>query len=328
MEIHYYNRNLKCGFSINIVTQTIKQGIEKIYPTKEYYMPTHRAYPWHCLINILYTLFHRSFRKDIINHQTGDNHYLLIGLIGSKTVLTIHDLVCLNCKNPIKRLYKYILYIYLPVKIADRIVCISNTTKDSLLKHIKTQKACVIYNPINPIFQYTPKQFNAKCPRILHIGTGWNKNLDRVIQSLKDINCQLRIIGELDSKTITLLRENNINYSNAVNLSDEAIKEEYQQADIISFPSLYEGFGMPIIEGQKTGRIIITSNITPLTEIANDAAIFVNPYDIESIKKGFTTAINDDSLRNALINKGKLNVTKFELDNITNQYIELYNSIL
>ena len=160
MEIHFYNRNPKCGFSINIVTKTIKQGIDKIYPTKEYYMPTHRAYPWHCLINILYTFLHRSFKRNIINHQTGDNHYLLIGLIGSKTVLTIHDLVCLNCKNPIKRMYKYILYIYIPIKIANRVVCISNTTKEALLKHIKTNKACVIYNPVQPIFQYTPKDFN------------------------------------------------------------------------------------------------------------------------------------------------------------------------
>ena len=195
------------------------------------------------------------------------------------------------------------------------------------MKQIKTNKVSVIYNPIQPIFQYTPKEFNTQCPRILHIGTAWNKNLDRVIQSLKDISCELRIIGELDTKTIKLLKENNIYYTNSSNLSDKDMVKEYQQADIISFPSLYEGFGMPIIEGQKTGRIVVTSNLAPLTEIASDAAIFVNPYEIESIKQGFITAINNHQLRNTLIQKGNQNISRFEQKKIAEQYINLYKSI-
>lgn len=328
MQIHFYNRNLKCGYSINLVTQTIKLGLEKKYRVKEFYMPMYRAYPWHCIINILYTILHRSFKKGIINHQTGDNHYLLIGLIGSKTVLTIHDLVCLNSKNPIKRLYKYILYIYLPVKIADKIICISESTKQALLNHVKTNKACVIYNPINPIFQYFPKEFNKECPRILHIGTGWNKNLDRVIQSLNGIKCELRIIGNLDANIEELLQANHIKYTNASNLKDEDIMKEYQLADIISFPSIYEGFGMPIIEGQKTGRIIVTSNIAPLTEVAGNAAVYVNPYSIESIRSGFIKAINDEKTRIDLINKGIKNTERFDIERITQQYINAYQDIL
>lgn len=331
MKIAYYNRNLRCGYSLDIVHKTLVRALVREFPVKEsdikeYYMPMSRAYPWHCIINIAYTLFYR--RKCTINHQTGDNHYLLLGLIGSKCVVTIHDLVSLErTRNRLKWMYKYLFYLYFPVKIADKIVCISNQTKNDVLKYINTEKITVIYNPVNPAYKHIPKTFNKDNPIILHIGTGWNKNLDRVIMALKGLNCRLRIIGEVSEEQMNLLNDCEIDYSAGIDLSDEQIIKEYQKCDVVSFPSVYEGFGMPIVEGQKTGRIVVTSHIEPLLEISGRAAILVNPKDIESMRKGFKQAIENDSLREQLIAKGLMNAAKFNCRDVAAQYMHLYNNL-
>lgn len=331
MKIAFYNRNLKCGYSLDVVHKTLVQALikdshVKECDIKEFYMPAYRAYPWHCLINIIYTFFHR--RRHTIKHQTGDNHYVLLGLIGGKTVITIHDLVCLEqAKNRLKWMYKYLFYLYIPIKIADKVICISNKTKKDLLRYIPADKVTVIYNPINPIYEYMPKDFNKNYPIILHIGTGWNKNLDRVIMALKGIPCFLRIIGTVNDTIVNLLDKYKIDYSIGMNLSDEQIMEEYQKCDIVSFPSVYEGFGMPIIEGQKIGRIVLTSAIEPLIEVSAGAAILVNPEDVKSIREGFVLTIKNDSLRERLIKEGIVNAAKFDSKNIAIQYMNLYRNL-
>ena len=161
----------------------------------------------------------------------------------------------------------------------------------------------------------------------MHIGTFWNKNLERTIQALEGINCHLRIIGEIDNHILQLLQEKNIKFSNAKNLSDEEIRQEYINCDIVNFPSIYEGFGMPVIEGQQTGRIVITSAIEPIKEIAGKAVIFVNPTNIQSIHDAYIKAIEDDKLRNEIIQKGLDNAKRFQVKDIAKQYLELYQSL-
>ena len=79
-----------------------------------------------------------------------------------------------------------------------------------------------------------------------------------------------RIIGNIDETTKKLLLEKGIEYSCNSNLTHRQIVDEYCKADIINFPSLFEGFGMPIIEGQAIGRVVVTSNIPPMIDIAGD----------------------------------------------------------
>ena len=84
---------------------------------------------------------------------------------------------------------------------------------------------------------------------------------------------------------------------------------------------------MPIIEGQATGRPILTSNIPPMTEVAGDGACLVNPYETNSIKKGFLSIINDSVYREKLITKGSENVKRFSIEHIITQYEQLYQDI-
>jgi glycosyltransferase involved in cell wall biosynthesis len=185
----------------------------------------------------------------------------------------------------------------------------------------------VIHNPIDPAYQFSPKIFNVEKPVILHIGTGRNKNLRRTIEALKDIPCHLRIIGKLSEEIVSVLTEYKIEYSNAFQLSDEEIRQEYKNCDIVNFPSEYEGFGMPVIEGQKTGRIVITSAIEPLLEVGKDGAYFVNPLDINSLRDGYLKVISDKNLRDELIEKGLRNVERFSVETIAKQYLKVYEEL-
>ena len=325
--ITFFHRNHKCGYSIYKVFKTIENNLKSQgQELEEYFMPSPFSIPWDIIRNSIFTFKHRNTKG--INHISGHIHDVILGLIGCKTVLTIHDLVFIdNVRNPIKRFYKWLFWLYIPIKLANTVTCISNETKRKVLEHIKTDKITVIYNPIDPTFKYVPKTFSKECPIILHIGTFWNKNLERTIQALEGINCHLRIIGEIDNHILQLLQEKNIKFSNAKNLSDEEIRQEYINCDIVNFPSIYEGFGMPVIEGQQTGRIVITSAIEPIKEIAGEAVIFVNPTNIQSIHNAYIKAIEDDKLRNEIIQKGLKNAQRFQVKDIAKQYLELYQSL-
>ena len=111
-------------------------------------------------------------------------------------------------------------------------------------------------------------------------------------------------------------------------LTDAEIIQEYNKADIISFCSEYEGFGMPIIEANATGRAVITSNLPPMTEIGGKAAYYVNPFNVDNIRQNIIKIINDDKTRNEHIVLGLENTKRFSLSNIVAQYKELYNSIV
>ena len=107
-------------------------------------------------------------------------------------------------------------------------------------------------------------------------------------------------------------------------ISDEELLEEYRNCDIVNFPSLYEGIGMPIIEGQATGRVVVTSNLSPMKDVAGGASILVNPRDVLSIRKGYIEAINNGD---KYVEKGLENVKRFSVSSITIQYFNLIKEL-
>ena len=326
MNIKYFFRHPKVGHSIHRVFRTIIGELQKTVIIQKYEVPCKGSMPMSVIKNNFYVFNKRN--HDSIHHITGHIHDVLLALVGVKTVLTIHDLVFLdNVKNPFKRFYKWLFWLYLPVKIADVVVCISNQTKRNILNKIKTDKLIVIYNAVDTIYENRPKQFNSEKPIILHIGTGWNKNLSNTVKALEGISCHLRIIGKLNKDQMALLEKHQIEYSRGLDLTDEDIKEEYIKCDIVNFPSIYEGFGMPVIEGQKTGRIVVTSLIEPLLEVADDAAVFVDPNNISSLREAYLKIITEEGFRNDIIHKGLKNAERFSVRNIASQYLNVYQQL-
>lgn len=316
-------RNHKAGFSIGKVFDIIAPYLKA---NNKIEVPSARDYPWSVLRNLCFIFFNRN--KKGVNHITGDIHYGIFALIGCRSLLTIHDLVMVHNQVGVKRYIKGLIWVKLPVRIANHVTCISDKTRNDILKYTgcPESKVTVVHNAYPQDYEYVPANYGRV---ILHIGTRKNKNLKRVIEALEDIDCSLRIIGEIDDETQSLLEKKCIQYSNAYNLSDDEIKQEYINCDIVSFPSLYEGFGMPIIEGQAIGRPVLTSNIPPMNEIANgNNVVMVDPYSVKSIRDGFIKLLDDMELRNHIIKNGLLNATKYTCSNIAEQYNNLYLKII
>ena len=108
------------------------------------------------------------------------------------------------------------------------------------------------------------------------------------------------------------------------NVSDEEIIRAYKECDIVSFPSLYEGFGLPIIEGQAIGRPVVTSALLPMSSIAGKGAVLVDPYSVDSITKGIVYALENSE---SLIKEGINNADHFSLKHIVGQYMSLYENL-
>lgn len=270
--------------------------------------------------------------KHRLCHITGDVQYVACMMNPDNTLLTIHDLVPFHNKNVpwYSRWLCYWLWYYIPLRRLKIVTCISEATRQDLISYFPwaKDKIIVIPNPVDTHFRFVSKEFNATCPRILHIGTKPNKNLLRVIEALDGIKCQLRIIGRIPEAERLALQEYSIDYSNEEFVSDEQILQEYIDCDIVSFPSLFEGFGMPIIEGQTTGRVVVTSNIDPMRTVAGEGAVFVNPNEVNSIREGFIKAKEIKDIRMIAIEKGLVNAKKYSVQSITASYVNSYNILL
>lgn len=324
MKIVYFHRNKAAGFSIEKVSQTVSRGIEnKVI----YNLPCSGVSLKSILTNIIYIIRHRE--KGAIHHITGDVHYGILGLIGYKSVLTIHDTVGIDFKkmSPLKGLFYRMFWFVIPIRIADRVVCISHETKKSIERFSKRNDITVIHNAVDIGLKYFPLQSLGDLPKILFIGVTENKNLFRCFEALANIKCVVTIIGRLNSDLIRCLGENKILYENKWNLTDEEIYQEYASCDIVSFCSLFEGFGMPILEAQQVGRPVICSSLPVLKEVAGDAACFVDPYSVDSIRNGYLRLMSDSEYRNDLVRRGQNNIRSFLPSDIRKEWQKLYSSI-
>ena len=272
------------------------------------------------------------FHQGEVNHITGDIHYIAFFLKKNKTVLTIHDFSILRRSSGIKYFIYYYFWYYLPIVRVRFVTVISNQIKQELLElfPFAKNKTFVVYNPITiPVNNNKKNRFNKSFPKILHIGVTENKNLERTIIAISRINCHLRIIGRLDIYHLALLEKYKINFSNDFNLSDEELVNEYLDADILSFLSTYEGFGLPIVEAQLLNLPVLTSNINVLKEVSglNDHQL-ANPFDVDDIVFHLDKIINNDVYRDELILRGIENVKRFKVEEICNHYLSLYQKIL
>jgi len=269
-------------------------------------------------------------KRKNVTHITGDITFAAIGTNPRRTVITIHDCEVLDRSSGIKKAIIKLFWYRIPTIRAAAIVVISEATKQKLLKYLPntpSSKLSVIPSATSSNLSYQPKEKPSKPTRILQIGTKHNKNLPRLIEALRGQPCVLVIIGRLSETTRILLRDAQINFQNRVDISNEELADEYQRCDIVSFVSLEEGFGMPIIEAQKIGRPVITSNCSSMPEVAGEGALLVNPYDVESIRSAFEELIHDAYLQRKLVAAGLSNLKRFESKEIARAYSRVYEAI-
>lgn len=328
MEVVHFQRNPFPGqFSIEQLFAALREPMRQsgwnVTPLVVPYLSTGF---WPRAANI----FWAARKQGNLNHITGDIHYLALGLDRKRTILTVHDCWALERLSGIKRWLMRKFWFDWPIRKSAIVTVISAETKRELLRFVDVpaEKIVVVPDAVVPIFKPYPKPFQTECPQILHIGTTPNKNLPRLIESLRGINCHLKIIGILDRAQRRQLEESRISYDAEANVSEAAMYRAYCDADVVSFASTYEGFGMPIIEAQWVERPVVTSNCSSMPEVAGQGACLVDPFKVESIRAGLERVIHDGEYRERIVENGRRNREQYSLQKVAQQYLSLYERVL
>lgn len=324
------------------ITQFVRRPRQSSFSLERLFEDLRHAMPRDCSIRVhvcrnfstgiaprLQDMWLARRRQGQVNHITGDVHFLAIALCGKRTILTVHDLVLLKRLRGVRRWIIWFAWYWWPLRRCAAIVVISEQTRRDLLDNIPCDpsKVFVIRNAVSSEFVHSPCDFNQGKPRILVVGTGWNKNLELVAKAVADISCQLVIIGALSEGQSALLSSLRLDYENHVSLTRMELLSQYQSSDMLVFASTFEGFGLPIVEAQAVGRPVVTSDLEPMKEVAGPGACLVDPDKCLSIRQGVLRVINNKEFRDQLIARGLENVTRFRSNKVAEQYAMLYRQV-
>lgn len=264
-----------------------------------------------------------------------------------RKIITFHDLVFelfpqfYDFKS---KLWQWQMsYSYL-ARWADKLIAISKSTKNDLvdLYKIDERKIEVIYEGVDNEYFNTPneitieevrKKFNIKSDFIYYVGSlEPRKNIQtimRALASLQSDQIKLVISGGKSWLTDHIHKEiEELKLQDAIIFTGFVTEQEkialLNQARVFMFPSLYEGFGLPVLEAMAAGCPVITSKISSLPEVTESAAILINPNDQDEINKALRDIINNDGLAKNLITKGKLQAKKFNWEKAAQQTLKLF----
>ena len=270
------------------------------------------------------------------------------------SIFTIHDLTYLlhdklyvNLAS-LKKIYTRI-NIYLGLKKSRKVIVVSENTKRDLLHnyYVADDKIRVIYEACDEMFIPAAKTDNTHLnlnklkdekKYFLFVGEKRpHKNLIRLIKAFKLFNenltqYKLLIVGkqyaqydEPEKLVQKLKLSNDVVFLDYVD--NDTLIVLYQNAQALVFVSLYEGFGIPVLEAMACGTPVITSNIAATNEIAFDAAIKIDPYHTEKITEAMIDIIKNKKLRNNKIKKGLARAKEFRWEKTAEQTLQLYNEV-
>lgn len=252
-----------------------------------------------------------------------------------KQLPVMHDINFLHHPKDVKWLTSKYYNYYFPkfAKQATRIATVSEYSKQDISKNYKidTTKIDVVYNGINSFFKpidefvktTTKKKFANGCDYFVYVGSLHpRKNISTLIKAFgkfkKEKNTKVKLVlagpnywGMSDIYNQIKLEgiEGEVIFTNRLHNDDLALV--LGSAIALTFIPYYEGFGIPLVEAMQAEVPIITSNVTSLPEIAGDAALLVNPLEVDEIKSAMIKVWQDDTLRTDLIAKGIIQKQKF-----------------
>jgi glycosyltransferase involved in cell wall biosynthesis len=273
-----------------------------------------------------------------------------------KTVVTVHDLTPIvfpeafpkGIKGEIKwQMQKFAL------KRANAVITDSKSSKKDIQKYagVKESKIHVVYLAAGEGFkkledgswkQEIGKKYGLPEKFALYVGdVTWNKNLPRLVDAVKKTRIPLVMVGKslvsedydktnpwnADLNRVNELTKDDPNIFKLGFVSDEELVQIYNLATVFVMPSLYEGFGLPILEAMACGCPVITSKEGSLAEVVGDAAFYVDAYDMDSIAEGINKVFNDEVLRKELSKKGLENTQRFSWKNTASQTLKIYEFI-
>ncbi len=272
------------------------------------------------------TIFHSSYYRTC-NHKFAFN------------VTTVHDFTYEKYYHGIAKSL-HCFQKYRAINNSDIIICISENTKNDLMKYLpKTDKnkIRVIYNGVsddyfkieNPIINQIP--FAAQSYMIFVGSRKAYKRFDFAVDVVRKINFNLIIVGGgdlTDQESKLLDSEIGVEkYKHMGSILNNQLNELYNNAFCLIYPSEYEGFGIPVIEAQKAGCPVVAFNGSSIKEIAGNTPLLFKEYNIDKISSN-VSMLFDISKRNLIIQEGIINAKRFSWDITYSQIISVYREIL
>lgn len=274
-----------------------------------------------------------------------------------RTVITVHDLIPLVFAKEfpvgIKGKIKWAIQKKLLQK-ATAIITDSNASKIDIMKYVSipAEKISVIYLAASE--EYSVKKYKKEeiahlrkkyqLPKkfALYVGDAtWNKNLVRLIKAVNLSKIPLVMVGSalvgenIDKKNpwnkelveVQSLAQQSKNIQRLGFVSNEDLVALYNLATVFVMPSLYEGFGLPLIEAMQCGCPVVTSPEGSIQEITEDAAVFVDPVNIEDIAKNLLTVFQDPKLCQDLSRRGLIQARKFSWEKTAYNTVNVYKAV-
>jgi len=273
-------------------------------------------------------------------------------LPSTKTILTVHDLSYVQAPETTHPILKRYLDQVVPwsVKRANHIIVDSTATRQDLIDIYNTppEKVSVLLSGVDPRFQRSSnthidlvrQKYNIGDNRyIFSIGTVQpRKNYGRIVEALHHLGNEFSDVklviaggkGWLDSpiyETVERLdMHERVMFAGFVD--DEDVPALYSGATITAYPSLYEGFGFPILESMACGTPVVTSNVSSMPEVAGNAALLVDPYDVNALSNSLRELLTKPVLRERLITLGYAQAEKFTWQQAAQNLLSIYERVL
>jgi glycosyltransferase involved in cell wall biosynthesis len=277
--------------------------------------------------------------------------HLLLPLRRVPTVLTVHDMIFKLFPEHQKRLNFWYLNAAMPLycRRATAIITVSEWSKQDIVSHygLDPAKVTVIHEAASPEFALLPDRLVADARRhyglperfLIHVGTiEPRKNLARLIEALARLRAEGLAIplvavgsrGWLYEGFFRKLEE--LGMADLVHLPGYVPAGDlpllYNAASAAILPSVYEGFGLPLLEAMACGAPTISSNTSSLTEIGGEAAHYFDPYDIEAMASAIRTVWCDAALRREMRRRGLRQAARFSWDRAAAETCAVYDSLL
>ena len=242
------------------------------------------------------------------------------------------------------------IYFRQAVKKAKRIITISENSKKDICQILKVPKDQIVVIPLAANLQeialsaierknHLKQNFGITQRFLLYVGAIHpRKNVKRIIEAFaklkfsKKIPHQLVIAGAMrwqgsESTKSELFEGVKEHVVFTGRVTDDDLVNLYRSCDVFLCPSLYEGFGIPVLEAMSLGAPVVTSNISSLPELAGDAAILVNPYDVEDIANGISKILDNPAIAKECRERGLRRATEFSWANTAEKVLKIIEEI-